>query len=263
MGKYFADIHAMPDSQLGGAPCIVADSPEVAALRRAETFEDLMALAKALVFQLRYREALKIYDRAVALESDNILCYRQRAPRLINTLQPEKAAADLEKCRALGGAEDDISYRLGIARYLAGDYAAAMAEEAICYPLVDEEMGIAAMYWHTLSAWRAGAEPELLNRHYHPGMAVGHHTAYEGAMSLPAGARSEEEILHRLEDPAITDLEYSMLAYGVSAYLDHIGRSGPAAKLRASILPRDGFWISYAYLAAWNDINGPYRETAE
>lgn len=253
MNRYFAEIHAGPDSQLGKAPCLIGDSPEVAALRGAESYEELLALAAALNYQLRYRDALKIYDHAVALEPDKLLGYRQRAPRLINTLQSEKAVADLLRCRELGGEEADISYRLGIARYLAGDYEAAMREEALCFPLVDDEMGIAAMYWHTLSAWRAGKEPSLLER-YHPGMAVGHHTAYAAVMALAAGERSFEEMQLLLAGER-SDLEYSMLAYGTARWLLHRGWQDEGETMLRSIPPRDGFWISYAYLAAWNDIH--------
>lgn len=251
MGTYFADLHAGPDSQLGSAPCRMADSPEVEALRQAESFEDLLALAKALCFQLRYREALTVYDRAIALEPENILGYRQRAPRYINTLQPEKAVKDLLKCRELGGDEADLSYRLGIAQYLAGDFEAAMREEEICYPLVDEEMGIAALYWHTMSALRLGTEPTLL-RYYRPEMQVGHHTAYERVMALSSGSLPWEEMQTLLQEEP-SDLEYSMLAYGSSVFCRSLGHEGEAETLLRSILPRDNFWISYAYIAAWND----------
>lgn len=248
MGQFFADQHAGPESQLGHAPCSIPDSPQVAALRGAETVDELFALAKALNFQLRYRDALSVYDRILALEPENALAYRQRAPRLLNTLQPEKAAADLLKCRELGGDEADLSYRLGIAHYLSGDYPAAMAEEERCFPLVDEEMGVAAMFWHSMSALRCGRDPVLL-RHYRPGMAVGHHTAYERATALLAGRlpREEMQTLLRWEK---SDLEYSILAYGSSLRLRSLGEEEAAEALLRSILPRDSFWISYAYIAA-------------
>ncbi len=50
-----------------------------------------------------------------------------------------------------------------------------------------------------------------------------------------------------------SDLEYSMLAYGSFLWLRSSGEEEAADKLLRSILPRDSFWISYAYIAAWND----------
>ena len=254
MNRYFAEIHAGPDSQLGTAPCRIEDSPEVAALRGAESYGELLALADALNFQLRCRESLAVYDRAVALEPENMTAYRRRAARHITTLQPEKAVADLLRCRTLGGDEADISYRLGIACYLAGNFAAAMREEARCFPLMNEEMGIAAMFWHTLSAWRAGEAPSLLRESYRPGMAVGHHTGYEAIMALAAGETTMDAMRRALASES-SDLECSILAYGTARRLLLMGRQEEGEELLRGILPRDGFWISYAYLAAWNDVN--------
>lgn len=128
-----------------------------------------------------------------------------------------------------------------------------MAEEDRCFSLVDEEMGIAAMFWHSMSALRCGSDPKLL-RHYRPGMAVGHHTAYEHVMALLSGNLpwSEMEMLLQREE---CDLEYAMLAYGSALWLRSSGEEDAAESLLHSILPRDSFWISYAYISAWNDCH--------
>ena len=240
-----------PPANWGREPCQIPDSPEVAALRGAEDYDGLLALGKALCFQLRYREAVEVYDRAAVLCPTDIRAYRQRAARYLTTLRPEDAICDLLRCRALGGDEMDLSYRLGLCRYLTGAYRQAMAELETCYPLCDEEMGIAAMFWHTLSAWRAGEAPGLL-RHYRPGMAVGHHTAYDFCMALAAGFVDLRAAEARLKAEK-SDLEYSILAYGVSGYLEHTGKDRAAEALRERLLRRDSFWITYCYIAAWND----------
>ncbi len=252
---YFSEIHAAPATQLGRETCTLEDSPEVAALRGAESFEDLLKLGSALNYQLRYRDALPVYDRAIALCPEDIRGWRQRAPRLINTLQPEKAIADLEHCRAMGGSEEDLSYRLAIAHYLAGHDEASMAESRICLPYCDEEMGIAVIYWHTLAAWRLGQAPVLLYQSYHPGMKVGHHTAYEGAMALAAGMIGRKQAMQELE-ALDSDLEYAIYGYGVSCWLRQAGHTEEAEALLDSILRRDSFWIGYAFIAAWRDRFG-------
>ena len=253
MGQFFADIHASAASQLGNAPCGITDSPEVAALRGGTTYDELLTLGKALCYQLRYHEAIEAYSRAIAMEPDTVTAIRQRAARYITTLQPEKAIRDLHRCRALGGDEMDISYRLGISHFLAGDYAAAMEEMTRCLPFCDDEMGIAAIFWHTLCAWRCGKMPTLLYRGYRDGMQVGHHTAYAFAMQLAAeriSLRDAQRLLEKEKD----DLEFSIMAYGVAEFMEHNGMD--ATELRKKILTRDSFWISYCYVAAWKDAYG-------
>jgi len=253
MGQFFADIHANAASQLGNAPCGITDSPEVAALRSGTTYEELLQLGKALCYQLRYHEAIEVYSRAIALAPNHIAAIRQRAARYITTLQPEKAIRDFLRCRELGGDEMDISYRLGICYYLSGRYAEAMEELTHCLPLCDDEMGIAVIFWHTLCAWRINRMPVLLYRGYREDMQVGHHTAYAFAMALAAERISLTQARNMLQNQP-DDLEYSIMAYGVAEFMEHNGMD--AAALRKKLLARDGFWISYCYVAAWKDAHG-------
>ena len=252
MGQYFADAHASPASQLQNAPCPLRDTQEAAALRGSKSYEDLMRLAQALDFQLRYRESIPVYSQAIALRPQDPGAYRKRAARYINTLQPDLAIQDFDKCLQLGGDPGDGTYRRGIACYLAGDYAAAMADEARSFPLLTDEMKIAALYWHTLSAWKSGASPALLLSHGSGGIDPGHHTAYAAVLALAEGALPLAEMQQKLQAEQ-SDLEYAMLAYGTSAYLRAQNQPVPANALLKSILPRDSFWICYAYIAAWNE----------
>lgn len=251
MGEYFDDIHADTKSQLLGTSCHIDDTSAVAKLRNADTYDDLLELAKALCWQLRYREAIVVYTRAIALNPADPAAYRQRAARYIATLQPEKAISDLHYCRNSGGDAMDLAYRLGICHYLAGDFQNAMREFDFCYPLCDEEMGIAAIYWHTLSAWRCKKHPALLEN-YHLGMRVGHHTSYDRAAALAAGRADLTTMLKELNAES-DDMHFSILSYGVSQYLIHMQHTDQADDMIKETLSRDSFWITYAYLAAWND----------
>lgn len=102
-------------------------------------------------------------------------------------------------------------------------------------------------------------ETTLLDSCYHPGMDVGHHTAYEAAMSTAAGYIDVSETMARLEQET-DDLEYSICAYGVAKMLLHREKKEEANILLQSIVRRDSFWICYAYLAAWNDLNKTSEE---
>lgn len=252
---YFSEEHASPATQLGREPCLLTDSPEVTSLRCADTLEELLKLGSALNFQLRYRDSLPVYDRIVREYPAEYRGWRERAPRLINTLQPGRAVADLLHCRTLGGDDGDLSYRLAIAHYLEGSFAESMAESVRCLPHWDDEMGIAIIYWHTLAAWKCGEAPQLLYRAYHPRMKVGHHTAYEAAMALAAGQIGIQQAYRELDETA-SDLEFSIFGYGVSCWLQQAGRCDEAEALLTRILARDSFWIGYAFIAAWRDRYG-------
>jgi len=251
MGTYFDDIHSMPENELGGLPHGLADSPEVIALRGMDNYAGLMALGKALCRQLRYREAIEVYTRAIACNPAEPEAYRQRAARYLATLQPELAVEDFQRSLPFSFDKADTLYRMGIALYLAGRWEEAMEAQEKAYPCFDEEMGIAAMFWHTMSAFRSGREPVLL-REFREGMEVGHHTAYELAMQLASGRISLEQTRQELQK-IDADLEYAMAAYGSAVCAERMGETEIAAQLLDSVVRRDSFWICYGYLAAWND----------
>jgi hypothetical protein len=158
---------------------------------------------------------------------------------------------DFLYCREQGGDVVDLSYRIGLCLYFMGRYQWAMEEFRICFAHSDDEMGIAAIYWHTLSAWRCGEDASLLKK-YHSNMNVGHHTGYEKAVALAAGATTLDEFYQVLAAEK-EDLEFSIVAYGGYGYLAYIGKTDAAQELLSEVVCRDSFWISYAYIAAWND----------
>ena len=241
------------ESQLLGRPVSVADSPAVMQARqRCDTAGDLVALGQALSRQLRYREAIDVYSAALALEPDNCRILRLRAGSYLSTLQASAALRDFHRCLELGGEKQDCLYRMGLAQYYAGNYAYASSFLEDCFPLCDEEMGIAVIYWHTLTQVRRGTPPTLLKA-YHPGMKVGHHTAYEKAVAVWAGVKDFDELLEELESQR-DDLEYGIALYGLIFH--------PICQKReeylSRLLCRDGFWFSFAYLAAWIDRSSGY-----
>lgn len=246
MEKPFDEIHASLKSQLCGYPVEVEDAPAVASARSRKDYEGFLTLGKALSRQLRYREAIAAYTAALELRPKDLPALRLRAGRYLTTLQWDLAMEDFERCITLGGDPLDCQYRIGLASYYAGQFHAAMEWFESCMPLCDDEMGVAIIYWHALSAYRSGKEPTLL-KGYRPGMNVGHHTAYEKAARVFAGESTAESLLAQC-DKEPEDLEAVIAMYGVYRYL-----GGQEESLLQQILKRDGFWPCFSYLAAWND----------
>lgn len=252
MEKPFDEIHTDIGSQLLGLPHGVLDSAAVIEARQLpESAEKYLKLGKALSRQLRYREAVDAYTEVLKYDPENLTALRLRAGRYLSTLQSEKAIRDFDRCLQLDADRLDCLYRMGIAYYYAGDDAAAQKMLVSCVPYCDDEMAIAVIYWHTLSASRSGKETELL-QYYCRELAVGHHTAYEKAMRVWAGQETLEGMLKQLEREE-DDMEYDITLYGLLKHPDCKEKEALMEKL----LRRDGFWPCFAYLAAWNDKNRP------
>lgn len=244
----FDEYHAGIESQIWNLSSGVQDSEAVKAARRqGNTADGLLTLGNALSRQLRYREAIEVYTEALALQPDNLLLLRLRAGRYLTTLQNDLAIQNFEKCLALGADQLDCLYRIGLAHYYAGRYRKAADIFQTCISLCDDEMGIAVIYWHTLSSRRAGMKQEMLDR-YHRDMAVGHHGSYKKAVQVWAGETSLPVMLEALQQEN-DDLEYCITLYG----LIYDPNCSQKELLQAELLRRDSFWPGFAYLAAWND----------
>ena len=247
----FDNPHADINSQVRGLSSDIQDSKAIRQARaQTPSIDAYAALGRALSRQLRYREAIEAYTAGLALDSENLPLLRLRAGRYLTTLQMDSAIRDFEKCLSLGAERLDCLYRMGIAYYYAGRYYAAMKCMEECMPLCDDEMGIAVIYWHTLSSVRGGKPSSLLPQ-YHVGMKVGHHTAYEKAMQVWGGVTPLADALQELEQEK-DDLEYAIALYGLLWHTDCVQQN----VLQKELLRRDDFWPCFAYLAAWNDVYG-------
>jgi tetratricopeptide (TPR) repeat protein len=250
--KPFLEIHAGPDSQLGlsgsAAICTLPDTDKVKELRLTN---DYVALGKELKKSLRYREAALAYTEALEREPDNSEVLMLRGGMFLSTLQCAAAKKDYIHALECGADKMGVFYRLGLCAYYTGDYAAASDWFTRCYPLCDGEMGIAAIYWQSLSAYRNKGEMLLL-KEYRDNMDVGHHTAYRYAVRVFLGTVSVDEAMRTIKDEK-DGLEQVIEAYGVSVLLKHLGRDAESALLCNQVLKRDDWWIAYSYIAAWND----------
>ena len=258
MGKYFADIHASYKSQFQNLAHGLADTDEILACRaKPQTYENLLELADALCWQLRFREAIDALTQAVKLEPERMEAYRRRGPKYLDTLQFEQALADYTRCEQADGVSVMSRYRIGMAHYLMGKYGDAIRafSDSLAIAPQDDDMYIADIYWLVLSQLRAGkadAAQKTLQQHYRTDMYVGHHTAYEKAMRAAAGFAPMGDILLEL-DTEEDDLQFAMTAYGLCVLLESEQKQAKANALRKKLLSRDGFWFCFSYLAAYND----------
>lgn len=245
---FFKHSRASKESQLLGGPCLLPDTEEMKMLRSGKKWE---ALGERLQSELRYREAAEAYTMELREKGESYRILRKRATCYITSLQVKQAIMDLERCLILGGDEGDLFYRLGLCFYFQGFYQRAMEYFQKCYPFCDEEMGVAVIYWEFLSACHS-KQASVLKESWHPNMEVGHHVAYDCVMQVVCGMKAWEEVYEGLSIEK-DDLTFSIVAYGIWVYLRDRGDEKIFGSLYKQILKRDGFWFSYAYLAAWNE----------
>ena len=86
MEKPFDDLHVGIESQLLNSPEHIPDSAAVSAARKGgDTVDGLIALGKALSWQLRYRQAILAYTQALKMDPDNRTVLRLRAGRTLGS----------------------------------------------------------------------------------------------------------------------------------------------------------------------------------
>lgn len=249
--------HASLQSQLKDAPCTVEDTEEIFWLRELDDCQSLTSLGNALAAQYRFKDAIDAYQKALQIRDDDWMLWNRLAGSYLTLLRFKEAKDCYDKCLALKAPISSAAYPIGVWHFLSGDYESAADWFAKCLPCSDE-LGIAVLYWHALSCYRAGLKPQLLAK-YHTGMNVGHHTAYELAVKVFCALSSVEDAVEwaRKED----DLNAVILLYGVCVYLEQAGQTEESLHLRKELLEKDSCWPCISYLAAWNDLTDSQPES--
>ena len=255
---YFSEIHATKASQFFGESCDVPDTDEIAELRTRlaaapKDFDLLTQLAAKLSFQLRYREALALYERAVALRPDDVEARRGRAARLLATLQTRRAYEEYTACRNLKPEAVDIANRVGISAYILGKDAEAAEVLAWCVAQsADEpETQVAVSYWLALTELRMGGGTGAW-RHFDFAAAIDHHTGYRAGLAVLCGRESAEETYGTVKQSE-DSLNGCIVLYALAIWYKQQGDSTRYRALLREILAWDDFWPGFAYLVAWSE----------
>lgn len=237
-------------SQLGSEPCTPTDTEEIFWLRESDDYCSRVALGDALSAQYRFREAVEAYQNALRIRSDDWHLFSRIAGADLTLRRFDDARAEYLRCLSLGADQKSIAYPLGVWHYLQGNYAEAAVHFGECLPCGDET-AIAVIYWHTLSCYRAGLVPVLL-KNYRQDMKVGHHTAYQLAVSVFCNELPWEQALRQAEQDE-NALNAVVALYGLCGYLSSLGKKEESTGCLKQLLTRDSVWPCISYLAAWND----------
>lgn len=244
-----------------------------------------VAAAHEAVWQ--YREAIRVYDRALLANPDDWRLHLGRAHRLMRLRRLGEAETELDRVVDLDPEGFNGHYLLGFARYAQGDFEGAaeiyrscldmahaggtetpFGDPRTCFDVaVDPASRVALTSWLYRALSRAGRPEDAarlvaetpedlmlpnLSEALYAGTPIrpGDNTHYYLTLLFFAGRRSERETLN---DPRVSEAQWPTVAYAVAAWHLVQGDSARADTLLARITARPE-WARLGHVAAEMDF---------
>jgi tetratricopeptide (TPR) repeat protein len=230
----------------------------------------ILAAARARDAALQFHSAIELYTRGLARAPSDVRLLRFRGHRYISIRDFDRAAADLQKAFEIAPSSFDVTYHLGLAHYLRGDYDAAVRVYRACldYTGPAERLPegwrsctttkatandrVAMSDWLYRALRRAGRHDEarVLAGDFGDGLAVGENEAYYTALRFYRGAVTEAEAMApktKNENRLVT------VGYGIATF--HLGngdRERGCALLRQ--IANEPNWNAFGVIAAEVDL---------
>jgi tetratricopeptide (TPR) repeat protein len=217
----------------------------------------------------QYRQAMRLYSRAIELAPDDWRPYRYRGHRHISLRNFDAAIGDLEAARERAPFNWDVSYHLGLAYYLAGRFPDAADEYARCIRIADDpetraaqapgfrscsrnvddsESMVAMTEWAVRASLRAGrkAEAEALLETVPLGLSVEENVAYYHDLLFYKGELTADQLLNPGDD---APYRRETVGYGVANWLLAHGDTAAATALLVELV-QDPWWPGFGRIAA-------------
>jgi tetratricopeptide (TPR) repeat protein len=220
----------------------------------------------------RYREAIEIFSAAIAKFPNEPRLYRHRGHRYLTVRRFDVAAADLESAaRLIEGTPDEVEpdglpnarnvptgtlhsnvwYHLGLARYLTGDFEAAL--DAYRKGLVvskNPDMLVATSHWLYMTLRRLGREAEAaaVLEPIREGLDVIENRDYHRLLLMYRGVLTPDSLLADAADSG-NPVGFATVAYGVGNWHLYNGRRTEGVALFRRVIA-GASWASFGYIAA-------------
>lgn len=234
-------------------------------------------LGRRTAYLGRYREAIEIFSAAIAKFPNDPRLYRHRGHRFLSVRRFDVAAVDLETAaRLIDGKPDEVEpdgipnarnlptstlqsnvwYHLGLARYLTGDFDAALdAYRKGLEVSKNPDMLVATSHWLYMTLRRLGREGEAraVLEPIREGMDVIENRDYHRLLLLYRGDVEPETLLTESADTQ-NPIGVATVGYGVGNWHLYNGRRAYAiAEFRRVI--GGGSWASFGYIAAEAELS--------
>lgn len=244
-----------------------------AALREDPADADALIWAgRRTAYLGRYREAVEIFGRGLALHGGDPRFLRHRGHRYITLRRFDDAVADLARAAELiAGTEpvvepdglpnargaptstlhSNVWYHLGLAYYLQGDFEKALAAYRECLAVADNpDMLVATSHWLYMTLRRLGREAEAARvlEPIAPGLEVIENHDYLALLRLYRGETTKEALLE-----ADGGVGAATLGYGVGNWFYYNGDVERALETFRRVVGGDA-WAAFGFIAAEADL---------
>ena len=232
-------------------------------------------LGRRLAYLGRFRDAIDAFTRGIARHPEDARLYRHRGHRYITVRKFDLAIADLKKASQLiAGQADQIEpdgapnkagiprstlqsniwYHLGLAQYLSGDFAGALASyrDGIKVSRVNDDMLVATTDWlyMTLRRLKRDAEARQALEPIREEMDVLENGAYHARLLMYKGLRTPESVLNL---NTADDVQIATQGYGVANWYLVNGDRARAKTIFDRVLAGKA-WTAFGFIAAEADV---------
>jgi len=244
-------------------------------VKNPDDAQNIIWMGRRLAYLSRYREAIGVFSRGALRFPQDARPLRHRGHRYLTTREFDKAIVDFEQAAKLmtgrpnEGEPDgapgrrpspsatlkfNIYYHLGLAYYLKGDFAKALAayRECMKYSADNDDSLVATSDWLYMTLRRLGrkAEAERVLEPIKEGMSVLDNAAYYQRLLMYKGLRKPEEVLGSDEqDP----LQVATQGYGVGNFYLVNGDTERARAIFQRVV-KGSQWAAFGFIAAEADL---------
>ncbi len=232
--------------------------------------DSIIWLGRRTAYLGRYREAIAIFTRGIALHPTDARFYRHRGHRYLTIRRIDDGIRDFERADLLTRRQPDqvepdgqpnargiptstlqsnIRYHLGLAYYLKGNFVrAAELFRRDILAAANPDMVVASSHWLYMALRRLGRvnDADRVLAAITPDMEVIENLSYHRLLLMYKGARSANDVAPPERGDAVQD---ATVLYGIANWHLYHGRKASARKLFEQIvaLPQ---WGAFGYLAA-------------
>jgi len=228
-------------------------------------------VGRRLGYLWRVHDAIEVYSKGIEAHPAYAPLYRHRGHRYITLRQFDRAAADLERAAALiEGKADEVEedgqpnarnipltstafnvwYHLALARYLQGDFEAALRgwRETLKHCRGYDDNVVAVTDWMYMTLRRLGREAEAaaLLGNIKPGWEMIENTAYYRRLLMYKGLLQPDELL-KIENAG--ELDVATYGYGVGNWHLYNGDRARAIEVFERVAAGP-YWPAFGYVSA-------------